>query len=369
MKKIAAFIMLTVLLFSFSSCSDEDYPPVKSSELESQVVMTVEYDGKKYDIKYELYRALFLNLRESVDGGDTSVWSGESKQDYIQKIDELIKTRIADIYAVLHIAKKIGIDPYSSEFDETVSEFIKVSVNGGYYDGQKIEGFDGDYDKYLESLKEMNINYSVQDLLLRYNIASIRVFEYYAGYMQGEFLEQTVQGKLEYTADDVRNFYFSDECVRVLRAYLPKDYFSETRAEQIRDKIVEKANYGDESVANYIIGISSTAASDVINGELIGKHNLDEIYYSELEKAAFELPYFSVSELLEVSSDYENGYVIIYKTNKTDEHFESCIDSVTSVYVQNEIGKIIDTAIDGMVANMKNSEFLNTLNRAAISIE
>ncbi|MBE6645365.1 MAG: hypothetical protein E7612_08325 [Ruminococcaceae bacterium] len=369
MKKIAAFIMLTVLLFSFISCGDEDYPPVESSDLESQVAMTIEYDGKKYDVKYELYRALFLNMRESVDGGDTSVWSGENKQEYIARIDELIKARIADIYSVLHIAKKIGIDPYSSEFDKTVSEFIKVSVNGGYYDGQKIEGFGGDYDKYLESLKEMNMNYSVQDLLLRYNVASIRVFEYYAGYMQGEFLEQTVQGKLEYTSEDVRNFYFSDDCARVLRAYLPKDYFSETRAAQIREKIIEKANYGDESVANYIIGVSSTAASDVINGEIIGRHNLDEIYYSELEKAAFELSYFSVSELLEVSSDYENGYVIIYKTNKTDEHFESCIDSVTSVYVQNEIGKIIDTAIDAMIDSIKITDFLSNLNRAAISIE
>ena len=83
MKKFTALLIIVTLLLSLISCGDEEYPPVQSSELEKQVVMTVEYDGEKYDVKYELYRALFLNLRESVDGGDSSVWSGENKAEYI----------------------------------------------------------------------------------------------------------------------------------------------------------------------------------------------------------------------------------------------------------------------------------------------
>ena len=369
MKKIAAIILTAIIILTLASCGADKYPPVKSSELESQVAMTVNFEGKKYEIKYELYRALFLNMRESVDGGDMTVWTGENKAEYIAEIDRLIKSRAADIYAVLHIADKLGFDVYSSEFDKAVSEYIEVSVEGGYYDEQELEGFGGDYSKYLESLKEMNLNYAVQDLLLRYSLASEKIFEYYAGYLDGEFLEESTKGHLEYTKEDVESFYMSDECVRVIRAYLPKAYFSHTRAQQIRNTIAEKANYGDEQVANYIIGTTSTAASEIINGELIGKHNLDKAYYSELENSAFELSYFEVSELIEVSTGYEDGYIILYKTTKSPEHLSECIEYITSVYIQNEIGKIIDTATEGMLNNINSAEILDTLDRANISME
>ena len=223
MKKITALILILSLAFILISCGENEYPPVESSALESRVVMTIDFEGKKYEVKYELYRALFLNKRETIDGGDLSVWSGENKAEYIEKIDTLIKKDAADIYSVLHIADRIGIDVYSDEFDDIVSEYIELSVEGGNYGNQSIEGFEGNYDSYLESLKEMNLNYAVQDLLLRYSIASEKVFEYYAGY-ESEFIEELVQGELEYTIDDVKAFYNSDESVRVIRAHLPKPY-------------------------------------------------------------------------------------------------------------------------------------------------
>lgn len=368
MKKITVLILILTFMLMLASCGEDKYPPVESSALESQVVMTINFEEKKYDVKYELYRALFLNLRDSVDGGDITVWSGENKSEYIEKIDTLIKKRATDIYSVLHIANKIGIDVYSKDFDKSVSEYIKVSVEGGYYGNQIIEGFDGDYEKYLASLKEMNLNYAVQDLLIRYSLASEKVFEYYAGY-EGEFLDELVQGKLEYTKEDVHAFYTGEDSIRVMRAYLPKAYFSATRAQEIRDKIAEKANYGDEEVSKYIIGTTATAASEIINGEIIGRHNLDDAYYSELEKAAFELSYFEVSEVVEVSSTNEDGYIILYKTVKTDAHFEECYDYVKSVYIQNEVGKIIDTDALGMLENITATTLLTTLDRSQISMD
>lgn len=369
MKKIIALLLLITSLFVLVSCGEKEYEPVESSAVEAQVVMTIKFEEKKYDVKYELYRALFLNLRESVDGGDASVWSGDNKADYVAKIDGIIRARITEIYSVLHIANKIGIDVYSSEFDKAVKEYIKASVEGGYYDEIKIEGFGGDYQKYLDSLKQANLNYSVQDLLLRYSLATEKIYEYYAGYLDGEYIEETVQGKLEYTREDVLAFYNSNECVRVMRAFLPKAYFSATRAAEIRDKIVEKASFGDEEVGNYIIGISSTASSDVKNGELIAKHNLDTAYYEELEEAAFELAYFEVSEVISVTTGYEDGYVILYKIVKNDSHFDSCYDYITSVYVQNEIGKIIDMAAASMLEAIETTSVLEALDYAGISMQ
>ena len=369
MKKFSALILIITSLLLLVSCGEAEYPPVESTDIEAQTVMTVSIENEKYNVKYELYRALFLNLRETVDGGDKTIWTSENKAQYINQIDEMIKSRAVDIYSVLHCAKKVGIDPYSSEFNTAVEEFISASVEGGYYDEQPIEGFGGDYQKYLESLKKMNLNYSVQDLLLRYSLASEKLYEYYAGYMSGEFVEESVQGKLEYTKDDVSNFYNSNDCVRVIRAYLPKAYFSRNRAEEIRNTIIEKANYGNDDVINYIIGITSTAASDIQNGEIIGKHNLDSVYYGELESAAFELAYFEVSNVIEISTGYDDGYVILYKIAKTSDHFDACYDSTTAIYVQNEIGKIIDTAAAQMLESITHSSILETLDRSAISMD
>ena len=369
MKKIIALLMIFALVFAITSCGDEKYPPVQSTELESQVVMTVNFEGKTYNVKYELYRALFLNLCDSVDGGDKSVWSGSNKEEYIGRIDEIIKRDIADIYSVFHVADKIGIDVYSKEFDKAVKEFIEVSVEGGYYDEQFLEGFDGSYDKYLDSLKDMNLNYSVQDMLLRYTLATEKIFEYYAGYLDGEYLPESVPGKLEYTREDVRGFYESDGGVKVIRAYLPKSYFTRERAEEIRNTIAERANYGDDEVINYIIGTTSTAASDVKDGEVIGRHNLDKMYYTELEETAFALNYFEVSDVIEISTGYDEGYTILYKIAKSDEHFEDSYEAIASVYVQNEIGKIFDTASLGIFDSIRLTQILTNLDRANITME
>ena len=373
MKKISVFLLAVLLLSLLTSCGGTDYPPVQSSELESTVVMTLKIEDEEYDVKYELYRALFLNIRDEIDGGDRSVWSGESKDGYVARADAEIKRQIADIYSVLHIADKIGIDVYSSEFDEIIEETIALSVEGGYYDDTEVIGYEGDYDAYLNHLREMNLNYSVHDLMLRYNIASSRIFDYHAGYTDGQFLEEYVQGELKFTKEDVKNFYNNnEECVRVIRAHLPKSTFTAQKAEEKRQKLCEIEIYGEEAVVNYVIGLGvPTADSDIANGMLIAKHSLDSAYYAEFVEVAFALEYFEVSEVVEVFTGDTNssGYNILYKIGKSDEHFENCYESIEAVYIQNQIGKIIDTAADTLLSSAQNTPFLNALDRATISMQ
>lgn len=373
MKKISIFLLAVLLITALTSCGGSEYPPVESSKLESTVVMTLEIEDEVYSVKYELYRALFLNIRDEIDGGDRSVWSGENKDEYIARADEKIKKQITDIYSVIHVSDKIGMDVYSSEFDGLIEDYIELSVEGGYFDDYYVEGFGGDYDAYLASLKEMNLNYSVQDLLLRYQIASSRIFDYYAGYTEGNFLEEYVKGALEFTKEDVKEFYFNnEECVRVIRAYLPKISFSEQRASEIRQKICETEIYGVEAVVNYVIGLGvPTADSDIESGMIIAKHNLESAYYAEMVEAAFSLGYFEVSDVIYTATgdSQSTGYNILYKINKTDEHFEQHYESIQSVYVQNEIGKLIDKAAGTLAESLKSSEFFKTLDRSTISMQ
>ncbi len=370
MKKIIALLIALSSLFALISCGDSDYPPQKSSDEEARIVMSVSFEDKKYEIKYELYRALFLSVHGEVDGGDMSVWSGENKSEYIAAVDEIIKDRVAEIYAAIHIASKIGVNVYSFDFDKKVKEYIKTSVEGGYIGQTEIKGFEGDYDKYLESLKKMGLNYSVQDLMIRYSLATEEIYKHYAGTLDSEeFLENAVSGALKYTAEDVLTFYNSADCVRVIRAFLPKQYYTSERAESIRDTIAEKAEKSESEVANYIIGQTTTGATDIKNGEIIAMHNLDKQYYSELIKSAFELDAFEVSEVISINTGYEDAYVILYRTVKTNDHFEECYNSIANAYVQNEIGKIIDTDVTAMKDNIKTTDILAELDRGSISME
>ena len=94
MKKLTSIVLiiatLALSILSLASCTKNKYAPVESTAEEKKVVMTLSIDSDKYEVKYELYRALFLALRDEVDGGDRSVWSGENKAEYIEKIDALI---------------------------------------------------------------------------------------------------------------------------------------------------------------------------------------------------------------------------------------------------------------------------------------
>ncbi len=367
MKKICLIFTVILLFASLVSCSD-NYEPVESTAEEKTTVMTLFCEENTYEVKYELYRALFLNLKNDVDGGDSTVWTGDKKEEYIEKIDALITERVSEIYSVFHIAKKIGIDLYSDEIDNIVKDYIKASVEGGVINSTEIKGFDGDYDKYLESLREMNLNYSVQDLLYRYSIALEKIQLYYAGNLDSEeHLENAVAGEIKYTEEDIRKFYDSNECVRVIRGFFSSEIYTKQKAQQFRDEI-SKLN-SEREVAIYIINRTTSGATDILNGELIATNNLERRYYRDVIDAAFTLSAFETGPVYEISTGYEDGYIVIYRTIKSEEYYENCYDDIVRVYIDNEIGKIIDGTTDSLANSAEKNDYLNNLNRAEISMD
>ena len=367
MKKLLSALIVFVLLISLISCGTS-YEPKESTEEEKRIVMTAEIDGEKYNIKYELYRAIFLSLKNEIDGGDASVWSGAQKDEYIKKADALVKSRISEIYSVLHLSKKLGIDVYSKDFDKYVEDVIKISVEGGYYNDSEIDGFGGDYEKFLLFLKENNYNYATADLLIRYSLAGTKIFEYYVGNLDtGEFLPNVSTGKLEYTKDDVKAFYESAECVRVIEArYFSLNGITRANAEEKRNTIIEKAKFGEESVKYYMIG---SAAPDDAGVEIITRHNRDMALYSDLVEAAFSLKTFEVSEVIETPSSYGTAYTVLYKTVKDSINFEEDYEKIKLAFLENEVGKLIDNAAESFALSFENTEVLNTMDYSQIKMD
>lgn len=359
MKKIISLLIIVSALLSLVACGAE-YPPVESTKEEATVLFTLTADGVSCDVKYELYRALFLAHKGEVDGGDATVWSGERRDEYIAKINEIIIPKIADIYATIRLAEKIGVNFNSKEVDNTVESFIDESVNGGTYADGIVKGY-GSYEKYLEGLRSAGLNYSVQILLYHYAIAQSKIAEYYIGTITPDNITpDSTPGNLEYTPEDVRDYYYSDECVRVLCAFI-QEKIGKARAESIRSGMLKK--YGDEAVGLYITQNTTASAEEGEGGMLVGRHSLDAVYYSELTETAFSLSLGEVSDVLKIEN-----YHILYRAEKSQEHFENYYYSVLDSYLNNEIGKMINNLAVEMTESISYTDAYRALSHANIKM-
>lgn len=332
-RKITSLLLSLILIFSLFSC-DDYYEPVESSELEATTVMTIRVDNESYEVPYELYRAFFLQLKGTVDGGKSEVWQSEDSAEYVEKIDKMILSRIADVYALYHLAKTLGIDLYSDENEETLDEYIKASVDGGVVDGAPLNGFGGDYDAYLSSLAEMNLNYSAQRALLRYSLASELIDFYYLG-------DDTTDGALEYSREDVYEFYLGDESARYIKGYFStsNEAFSMSKLNLLHSEV---SALGSESeVAIKIINASLTVGEEVMRGDLLGTHSLDPMYYAPLTDGVFSLRVGECAPLIKISTGIDEGYYLVYRADKTEEFFTENYSYVCEVYERHMIGKAI----------------------------
>ena len=331
-KTVSLLIIIISLLTALISCGPK-YEPVPSTEEEARVIMTLTFDGEIYEIKYELYRAFFLTYKSEVDGGDESVWTGESADEYIARIDKLIVSRAAEIFATIHEARKIGFNPYSNTVDNEIHDYVRVSVEGGSFGGSLIEG-EGSYEKYLSALKDMYLNYSVQDLLIRYSLASAALEEHYIGNPDDIIYEG---GTFEYEESDVRDYYFSDECASYMQIFLYSHAYDATRVEEIRNSVASQGT--KKAVAEYMINFSTASYEEIFDGSVLGKYELDRAYFADLNNALFALDIGETSEPIKVGRGNDEGYYITYKFSPNQDYFDNHYELVEKSFILNALGK------------------------------
>ena len=374
MKRIIALLLVLASVLTLSAC--KKYKPVESSEEEARTVMTLSLDGKTYEVKYELYRALFLNYKTEIDGGNPDVWTSEGKSEYVERINSLIIDKITDIYAAFAICEKIGFDLYSKDVEKQIKEYVKISVEGGSYGSKTMHGYDS-YKDYLAALKSANLNYSVQTLLFRYAIAIDAIDAHYIGTATPDEVNYDITlGALQYTEDDVRAFYNSEDCARVLRASFQKiiSYDPYETAINLKNKMVDAAATSSTLVdkeAAVLKAITKSGyfanAAEVENGYVIGKYNLERLYYGDMTDAVFSIGEGEVTDPISIT-DEEETYYVIYRTYKTDEHFEANYNSIRYVYLRNCVGEIIHNAAEALESSAVYSDFLNNINHGEIGM-
>ena len=365
MKKAVALLIIIATLICMSACGGGFYDAIPSTEEEARTVMTFSLEGKTYEVKYEVYRALFLNLKSEIDGGDASVWSGENKNAYIERANEKITDMLAYIYSAFAICNRIGFDVYSDSVNTQISEYIKSAVDG--------EVYGGDYEKYLTDLKADNLNYSAHELILRWGIATDAIDEYYLGTVSADDISgQITVGNLTYNREDVENFYFSEDCVRVIRGCIADNGIRPTpdRAEDLRDRVLSVVHLGDEAVAAAMAGAGSiTAQAELQNGFVIGKYNLNRFYYGEMTEVSFDTPIGGVSEVITVVEDMGERCYVIYRTEKSAEHFDSCYGEIAYTFLSDSVGEILHTAELQLLESVSTTDVLKNLDYSKISME
>ena len=362
-KTLLLLIILVTSVAALASCGKK-YKPVASTAEESKVVMTFKIDEEEYKIRYELYRMLFLNNHSLVDNGDTSVWSGENKDEYIKEMDELIVSHAAEIYSVLHLAEVSGINPYSKEIDNKIYENIRVSVEGN---GSDVLGH-GTYEKYLASLKkEKNMNYSVAVLLMRYALVYDEITALFAGEEHEVFGK--LEGALEYTEEDVKDYYYGEDSARILHMFFAKEVKSYEKMCEYQIALDECDS--PEEAASYIMGTfcpvidTDIFVNKKVSGITVGKHELDRSQYAEYTDAALSLLPGETSEVLNVRQD-KDYYYIIYKLEKTDEYFKEHYERVEVSYIDNTIGSLIFEVKEELIGSLDKNEGYSNINHAQV---
>ena len=356
MKKFLIILPLLCVCFSLFSCSAK-YEPVESTAKEKTTVIELSAHGKKYEVKYELWRALYLTHKDEVAG------EGE---EYEAKINALILERAADIYSVLALCDRVGINLYSRSVEAEIEQYITESIEGG----ANAIGY-GSYENYLKALKDMNLNYSVAVLLLRYEIGMRELDSYYIGSFDTDDIQNGIEfGNLTYTREDIKNYYYSDECVRVLRAHLQADayYEPDVRATEVREQMLAAVGKGEGAVAAVIIGNSTTAYDEVERGYVIARHNLDKLYYSELTDAAFGLNTGEVSEPVHVNSGDGEVIFILYRAEKSDAHFDKSYSEIAYVYLTDTVGKTVAEVQSALVLSAEYTDSFYAIDYGQVSM-
>lgn len=362
MKRFLAAVIAIVTVLSVTACS-EKYKPVKSTKEEAKCVMSFTVGEEEYEVRYELYRALFLNYKNQVDGGDSAAWSGAESEKYITEINSLILEKAAEIYSVLALARELGFKPYSKDVEKQIKALIEESVDG--------VSFKGDYDAYLAHLKEININYSVQTLMLRYRLMQEKIFEYYVGF-EDQALGH-IDGDFQYSEEDVRAYYNSEESARFLYAFIGKKGTTDSkeRAEALREKIL--AAETDYDVACLIISASPVIGPELLNGKnvtgtVIGKNVTGVEENTPYLDAAFSLEAGEVSEVIECGGE-NPGYYIIYSLEKSEEHFAACYDTVKASYLENVLGGKLNEFSEKTAKSVRYTDEFSEIDHKNISMD
>ncbi len=317
-------VLLPISLLA--GCGNGYYKQVESTKREATPVLRL----GEYTVNFEVLRAFFYSECVNAPGFSDAYFTGAEGEARFAAVKEAAVRDIAEIYALLALCEEKEIDTESEEILTAVDENIKTSVDGGTFGGYEIRGFDSykDYLAYLE--REFHMNDAVNRLMVRYAVCEDALSDYY---------------KLghPYTENDVRTFFESEDCVRLLWVSRFENSGGLDRAANLslmasaRQKLMG-------ADPNKALQYSLEPTTDFY----MGRYTLDEAYYAPLIEAVYALPLGGVTEVLDLGSE---GLFVARRMEPSASHFEGRYEELTRVY----LGDVMYGEVDRITAELLQS--------------
>ena len=334
-RAISLLLLSALLLLSLTACG-ENYELRESSKKEATPVLTLGEDTVSFEVLY----TFFLNQCDNIPSFTAAYFDGaEGGARFTATLNAAI-AEISEIYALFAACRAVGIDPYSEDVEETILEYLKITVEGGTMGENELYGFDS-YDDYLDYIKEkFHMNDAVNRLMLRYAICEDLLMDYY-------------ETTYPYTDADVAAYFESNNCVRIIWVSRTHDAMMQSKEQNLvmmnsaRNKLIEGNHNG-------AIQYSLEPATDFY----MGRYTLDDAYYSELIDLAFTMDVGEVSEVLDLGVE---GFFVIKRLAKEDAHLQERNKSITEIFLYDlQMANILEVSAE-LMQGIVYTDFYNSL--------
>lgn len=296
--RVCPLLLLAALLLSLGACASRTVRPSSNA---SDVVATAGEVEILYDEYYYLAMTRIRQLK--VEHGDNALSDPAVREKLSAFIMENLLT---ESHALIALGRSYGIDIE----DGLIADNVKAHMEDILEDT-----FAGDRDAYIASLQE---NY----LTDRY----IRTFLAVENYLSIEIIKAMLQkGDLDSSDAAALAYLRGEDFIRVRQVLIESDYSggaekAKKKAEELRAKVAAATT--DE--ARYSAMLEAMSASrdftDVGDGIYFARGEMEKSF----EDAAFALPLYGVSEVIEV----ESGYTFIMSLPKEESYLQKNLSTL-----------------------------------------
>lgn len=323
------------------------YAPIASSKTDATVLLRADGD----EMRYELFRYLFLSRHTDYDGGDPARWDAEDGAALWETARAATVRQMCDIYATFRIASRYGIDPWGDDMDNRIGEYVTADIDGGWINGVSVTGC-GSVDAYVARLAENYLTDAVNRLLYRQVLT--------LGDLYDQIVNRYAEGTVPVTDAMLTMFLAGDTCIHYNQVYLPDSAFggdrsaTRSRAKEIRRDMAAATDYDGLIRAGFRYSYAddnSLAPVSVLEGGLwIGKYSFDSTYSAALTSALFTLRPGEISEIVETS----DGCYILYGMEKTGDlpQDRDGYETIRALYLKEiycrEIAEMTDAMVSGL---------------------
>ena len=298
--QIFALLLLAAMLLSLGGCASRT---VRASSNAEKVVAT----AGEIDILYdEYYYITMTRIRQlKVEFGENALSDPAVREKLTTFVAENLLT---ESHALIALGRAYGI-----EIDEGS---IEDSVNAHMSDILE-ETFGGDRDKYIESLSESY-------LTDRY----IRTFVAVENYLSTEIVKEMLQrGELDSSDAAAMARLKSDDFIRIRQVFIESAYSggdekAKQKAEALRAVVAAATTDAARNDAMLEAMKESRDFTDVGDGLYFARGEMEKSF----EQAAFDLPLYGVSEVIEV----DDGYTFLMRLPKVDSYLEKNLETLKS---------------------------------------